>query len=64
MLWSGVVTIENDAMNFHRYYVAPKKILTSMTLEGNDHFMMAFIFVGFILNSPPSITYSKYTNDY
>jgi hypothetical protein len=64
MAWSGATTTENEAMNFHKYYVSPKKLLTSVTIVGTGHFMMASIFVGSILSSPPPITYPKYTNDY
>jgi hypothetical protein len=64
MAWSGATTTEKDAINFQRYYVSPTKLLTLVTLVGVGHLMMASIFAGSILSSPPPITYPKYTKDY
>ena len=61
MVWSGATTIAYDAMNFRRYCVAAKKILTSVTFVGTGHFMMASIFAVSILRSPQPITYPKCT---
>ena len=45
--------------NFSRYCPAPTKLLTSVTLVAIDDLMMASIFIGSILSSPPPITYPK-----
>jgi hypothetical protein len=63
MVWSGAAITENEAMNFHKYYVSQTK-LTSIRFVGTVHFMMASIFVASILGSPPVITYPKYIKDY
>jgi len=65
LLWHWVVQLplENDSMNFFRYYVVPKKILNYVTIVGNIHFMMESIFKRSILSSHTLITYSKYTNN-
>jgi hypothetical protein len=63
LVWSGATTAENKAMNFHKYCAAPTKILTSVQFIGTGHFMMACILAGFILISPPSITYPRYTKE-
>jgi hypothetical protein len=52
MAWSGATTTENEAMNFHKYCVSPKKLLTSVTFVGTGHFMMASIFAGIYLELP------------
>jgi hypothetical protein len=44
MAWSGTTITENDAINFHRYYDAPKNIINSLSLVGTGHFMMSSIF--------------------
>jgi hypothetical protein len=64
MVWSGATTTENEAMNFRKYSNSQKKIRTSVAFVGIDHFMMASIFVGYILISPSPITYPKYTKYY
>jgi hypothetical protein len=64
MVWSGAAIAKNEAMNFHKYYVNKKKLLTSITFVGTGHFMMTSIFVGSILISPPLITCPKYTKNY
>jgi hypothetical protein len=64
MVWSGATTTENEAMKLHRYYATQTKLLTSMTFVGTIHFMMASIFVGSILISPPLIIYPKYIKYY
>jgi len=56
MVWIGVATIENDAMDILKNYVAPMKLLILETFVGTKHFMMASILVGFIFISPPPIT--------
>jgi hypothetical protein len=63
MAWIGVATTENDATIFRRYCSNPTKLPTSVTLVGIDRFMMASIFVGYILCFHPPIMYPKYTND-
>jgi hypothetical protein len=64
MVWTGADTIENEAMNFYKYCVTQKKLLNLVTFVGTGHFMMASIFMGFILSYPPPITYPKYTKYY
>jgi len=64
MAWSGAATTENKAMNFLRYCVVPLKLLTSETLLGTSHFMIASIMEGSIFIYPPLITYPKYTQYY
>jgi hypothetical protein len=63
MTWSGVAIVENQAMNFNKYFDAPQKLLTSVTLVRTGHFMMASIFSISILSSPQPITYPKYNKD-
>ena len=62
--WSGATTAKNEAMNFLKYCVSPKKFLTPLTFLGTCDFMMESIFVESTLISPPPITYPKYTKHY
>jgi hypothetical protein len=63
MAWIGANTIENEGMSFHNYFISPTKLLNSVTFVGIGDFMMASIFAGSTMNSPPLITYHKYTKD-
>jgi hypothetical protein len=61
MAWSGATTTEREAMNFQKYCVAKKKLITLVKFVGTGDFMIASIFFGSILSYPPPITYPKYT---
>jgi len=60
---NGTVTMEKFTMNFLKYWAAPMKLLASFTLVGIDHRVMAAIFYGSTLNSPPPTMCPRYIKE-
>ena len=59
----GAAMEEKIVMNFLQYYVALRKLLTSVTVFGLDQFKMTSTLEGYIFNSPPQTMCPKYTKE-